>query len=563
MSKFAWAGGPVGMALGGAAAVAVIVVGLYATNRLTGTPEAEAPPTVAVDAPASDPVTQGDSAPDTTASTAPAVSEPSAQTAAAPVVPSQPEQDTEGPDSDRTAAAPVAAPPTGDDPGAQADADIAAAPVTPPQAESGSTSRDDTETTDAPETGTGSVVATQENETPAVSATSADNAPPAEEEVAALSVAERAPPATEANEAPDPEADLDAPKFDLVRVEQDGTTLVAGAAAAASAVEILLDGEPQDSVVSDDDGRFVSFLSLPQSAAARVLTLRMTAKAGVVTSADQVIIAPILAAQPPMPQSGALATATPDQRLSQAPSPAREGPREPDAPDPASEPAQTTLASDAPSADSAAPAAPDTVAAGTAPGPVTAPSDPAPQASAPAVLLSRASGVEVLQSPDGDTPRPEATSRVALDAITYEDDGDVVLTGRGAGQDSVRIYLDNKPITTSRIRADGRWRVALPNVETGTYTLRVDELAPDGSVTSRVESPFLREARSVLAAAAALTPDAPVQAVTVQPGNTLWAIARDRYGEGIAYVRVFEANRDSIRDPDLIYPGQVFSIPED
>ena len=53
-----------------------------------------------------------------------------------------------------------------------------------------------------------------------------------------------------------------------------------------------------------------------------------------------------------------------------------------------------------------------------------------------------------------------------------------------------------------------------------------------------------------------------VQVVTVQPGNTLWAIARDRYGSGPAYVKVFEANRDRIRDPDLIYPGQVFSIPD-
>ena len=52
-----------------------------------------------------------------------------------------------------------------------------------------------------------------------------------------------------------------------------------------------------------------------------------------------------------------------------------------------------------------------------------------------------------------------------------------------------------------------------------------------------------------------------IRAVTVQPGNTLWAIARDNYGEGILYVRLFDANRDRIRDPDLIYPGQVFSVP--
>jgi len=49
---------------------------------------------------------------------------------------------------------------------------------------------------------------------------------------------------------------------------------------------------------------------------------------------------------------------------------------------------------------------------------------------------------------------------------------------------------------------------------------------------------------------------------TVQPGNTLWAIARDKYGEGILYVAVFEANKDLNRNPDLIYPGQIFRLPE-
>ena len=53
-----------------------------------------------------------------------------------------------------------------------------------------------------------------------------------------------------------------------------------------------------------------------------------------------------------------------------------------------------------------------------------------------------------------------------------------------------------------------------------------------------------------------------MRAITVQTGATLWAIARERYGEGILYVRVFEANRESIRDPDLIFPGQVFRLPD-
>ena len=49
--------------------------------------------------------------------------------------------------------------------------------------------------------------------------------------------------------------------------------------------------------------------------------------------------------------------------------------------------------------------------------------------------------------------------------------------------------------------------------------------------------------------------------ITVQPGFTLWGIASQQFGEGVMYVQVFEANKDRIRDPDLIYPGQVFVIP--
>ncbi|WP_226341126.1 LysM peptidoglycan-binding domain-containing protein [Gemmobacter serpentinus] len=50
--------------------------------------------------------------------------------------------------------------------------------------------------------------------------------------------------------------------------------------------------------------------------------------------------------------------------------------------------------------------------------------------------------------------------------------------------------------------------------------------------------------------------------VTVQPGFTLWRIARENFGDGVMYVKVFEANKAQIRNPDLIYPGQVFTIPQ-
>ncbi len=49
--------------------------------------------------------------------------------------------------------------------------------------------------------------------------------------------------------------------------------------------------------------------------------------------------------------------------------------------------------------------------------------------------------------------------------------------------------------------------------------------------------------------------------VVVQPGNSLWRIARRSYGSGWDYTVIYEANREQIRNPDLIYPGQVFALP--
>ena len=50
--------------------------------------------------------------------------------------------------------------------------------------------------------------------------------------------------------------------------------------------------------------------------------------------------------------------------------------------------------------------------------------------------------------------------------------------------------------------------------------------------------------------------------IVVQPGNSLWRIARRAYGGGIYFSVIYDANRANIRNPDLIYPGQVFSIPD-
>lgn len=187
---------------------------------------------------------------------------------------------------------------------------------------------------------------------------------------------------------------------------------------------------------------------------------------------------------------------------------------------------------------------------------------------APAVLMSTREGVRLMQPAGGDAA-PEAMTRLSIDTISYSDTGEVQISGRGEGDRFVRVYVDNAPITTSRIAPDGNWSSTLPNVDAGVYTLRVDQIDATGEVMERVETPFKREDKQKLARALKRSSGEgagegapPVRRVVVQRGNTLWGIARRNYGEGILYVRVFEANRDKIRDPDLIYPGQVFTVPE-
>ena len=159
--------------------------------------------------------------------------------------------------------------------------------------------------------------------------------------------------------------------------------------------------------------------------------------------------------------------------------------------------------------------------------------------------------------------QPALAQTVMLDTIGYSDDGTVQLGGRAESSSvEVRAYLNNRAVARLPVDGQGNWRGEIPQVDAGVYTLRVDALSADGAVASRIETPFKREEPSVLAAAVRDS-DGPVRAVTVQAGDTLWAIARDRYGEGLLYVQVFEANRTSIRNPDLIYPGQVFELPVD
>ncbi len=301
--------------------------------------------------------------------------------------------------------------------------------------------------------------------------------------------------------APPGDPDQLVPTFDVVRVDPDGTTVIAGTAQPGARVTILMDETAQQTVDVDSSGQFVALLDLPPGEAARALTLESALEGRSAMSRDQIILAP----SPPV-----------DAR-------AEGGPATSDAESPQND---------------------------------TADADP----SAVTVLRAGEDGIEMVQpTTSGKAGIPD---RITLDTISYDDEGGVSLGGRAKADSTVRVYLDNTRLTDFQADESGRWTATLRDIAPGRYTLRLDEISGTGAVLSRMETPFQRESHEALASSGPDADAAPVRAVTVQQGDTLWAISRDRFGEGMLYLRVFEANRDAIRDPDLIYPGQVFAIPE-
>jgi nucleoid-associated protein YgaU len=179
------------------------------------------------------------------------------------------------------------------------------------------------------------------------------------------------------------------------------------------------------------------------------------------------------------------------------------------------------------------------------------------QALAVLVPIEQNGAAVVLQAPAaaGDAGGGISSGDLALDSVDYGEDGDFTIGGRAPPGARVNVYLDNKPIGSATADASGHWQLApIGAVEPGLHTLRVDQIGGDGAVISRVETPFERAGPVTLVAG---------QQFVVQPGNSLWRIARRAYGEGLRYSVIYQANQSQIRDPDLIYPGQIFTIPQD
>lgn len=264
-------------------------------------------------------------------------------------------------------------------------------------------------------------------------------------------------------------AEIPAPTFDVVRIDPDGNTVVAGKSAPGATITIL-DGETEvGSVTANDHGEWVFLPDQPLPPGSRELSLRATDGAGAEKRSEDVVVLVV-----------------PDR-----------------------------------------------------------------QGEAPlAVRTNRDGGdTKILQG----GARASAEAPVVIGSVDYLEDGSLAINGEAKPGSMVQLYMDNKPIGSATADAKGRWMVEpKEKAGDGEHALRADMLATDGAVLARAERAFTRQA---------VAPMADGTRVVVQPGNNLWILARRAYGDGNAYTVIFNANKGQITDPNLIYPGQVFIMP--
>jgi nucleoid-associated protein YgaU len=287
-----------------------------------------------------------------------------------------------------------------------------------------------------------------------------------------------------------------APAFDVVRVERDGSALVAGRAAPNAEVTLLLNGQPAGAARADDAGNFV-LMPPPLPPGAHVLSLSSVVSGALVPSQQVVNVV-----------GADAATGRPMVALAQPGAPTR--------------------------------------------------------------ILSDAA--------------PEPHAGLSIRAVEAEQGGAFYASGQAAPDRVVRLYLNGAMIAETPTRPDGAWSVRIEKGMTpGPYAVRADELAKDGKVLGRAEVAYVYPAPAKPEAAqptpnqpatAGAAPTDSVQAkpadasvpevstATVARGDSLWSLSTRIYGSGFRYTEIYGANAAQIRNPDLIYPGQVLVAPK-
>ena len=324
--------------------------------------------------------------------------------------------------------------------------------------------------------------------------------------------------------APSTSAIMIPPRFDVVRVGARGSAVVAGRATPGAEVILLADnGRELGRARADRRGEFVILPADALPPGAMELSLRARLGDQEMAGPDTVVLM-VPDTAPQIAEASRPAPATEPSASAQAQA--------------AERPAQQAQAAPAP-------------AERTTQAQTPAPTGPL------AVLIpgqAEAAAPRLLQVPEPAPPAGTAP-RLGIDSVEYDQSGSMRFAGSATPGARLRLYVDDQPIGEAVADTPGRWALqpeSQPSI--GRHRLRIDQVSPtDGRVLARAEVPFQREELPAEAFAQ--------QRIVVQPGNNLWRIARATYGRGIRYTVIYQANKDQIADPNKIYPGQVFALP--
>ncbi|TKT72194.1 LysM peptidoglycan-binding domain-containing protein [Afipia massiliensis] len=218
------------------------------------------------------------------------------------------------------------------------------------------------------------------------------------------------------------------------------------------------------------------------------------------------------------------------------------------------------------------------------------------QVDGPAALATAQAEANAVTGALAAPPRAPDTDKSApvFDIARIARTGDAVIAGRAAPGATVELLRNGEPLDRAVADQSGQFVMIPPPLPPGSYDLTLRSSQPGGKqVTSEQKMAVALDAAESSSAAARPRAGAPTNvpetvmanrsapdqaagssqasvpsdkgprsAIVVSRGDSLWRISRATYGTGMRYPLVLKANRDQIRDPDLIYPGQTFVLPK-
>jgi nucleoid-associated protein YgaU len=398
------------------------------------------------------------------------------------------------------------------------------------------------------------------------------------------------------------------PTFDIVRVEPSGDTVVAGQAEPESKVEVLDGADSIATAQADQNGAWAMALDKPLAPGSHDFAIRTTSKdKAVATLSDQRVTVSVpekgskdvfvVLNAPNAPSKvievpGGIAEAAPGNEiaaLEQTPAAddkttKKPGAAEAGAPDVNAPPSGDTQVAGLEASDSAgsqqssAMLPPPGKAAESATPQKPLSGEPAPVGTETKIASEPPVADEppVAAEPAVPAEPPVAavpTPAVVVAAVEADTAGSVYIAGTATTDETVRVYLDDKPLGDAKPSPSGTWLVQTTrDLPAGNYTVRADQVDAGGAVIARSEVPFVREVDVATLkpagtagageAGATLSGQMPMETVIIKHGDNLWRIARGTWGKGIRWSTIYQANTDQIRNPHWIYPGQVFIMPK-